>query len=69
MAHVEVELEHKVVPFTAQAFIDDPGLFEKVEKAWRAKDWLLLFGEEPVGAVLATIGDGVTFHYKRRVPA
>lgn len=63
-----VELEHRVIPFSAEAFIADPTLFEKVETAWRAKDWLTLFGEEPVGAVLATLDDGVTFHYKRRVP-
>lgn len=62
----EVELEHRVVPFPAKAFIDDPTLFEKVERLWRAKDWLALFGELPVGAVLATVEDGITFHYKRR---
>jgi len=58
------KLETRVVSFTAQAFIDDPTLFDKVEKAWRAKDWVTLFGEDPVGAVLATVDHGVTFHYK-----
>jgi hypothetical protein len=61
-----VELETRVVPFPAQAFIDDPTLFDKVERAWRAKDWLALFGEIPVGGVMATVQDGVTFYYKRR---
>jgi hypothetical protein len=62
-------LETRVVVFSAADFIADPTLFKKVESAWRAKDWLLLFGEEPIGAVLATIDDGVTFHFKHRVPA
>ena len=64
----EVELETRVVPFTAEDFIKDPGLYDKVEKAWRAKDWLALFGEEPVGGVLATVKDGIIFYYKRRAP-
>lgn len=53
------------VSFTAQRFIDDPSLYGKVEAAWLAKDWYTLFGEYPLGAVLATVGDGITFYYKR----
>ncbi len=59
------ELTTRVVRFTAQDFIDDPGLYAKVEAAWREKAWLVLFGEVPIGAVLATVEDGITFHFKR----
>lgn len=64
----ELELDRQTVQFTAQDFINDPRLFDKVAKAWLEKDWLTLFGEAPVGGVLATVDDGVTFYYKRWVP-
>jgi len=61
--------EHVVFPITAQQFIDDPGLFGEVEKAWLSKSWTYLLGEEPAGAVLATLDEGgITFHYKRQAP-
>lgn len=61
------DLETAVVRFSAQDFIDNPALYAKVEDAWRNAAWVTLFGELPVGAVLATLDDGITFHYKRMV--
>lgn len=61
-------LETVVVRFSAQDFIDDPSLFDTLTLAWKTKSWFMVFGEDPVGAVLATVGDnGLTLHYKRKV--
>lgn len=55
---------------TAQQFIDDPELYARVEKLVRSANWLPLFGELPVGAVLSQVAppddpeSGIVFHFK-----
>lgn len=62
------QLESRRVEFTAEDFERDPGLYRQVEKAWREQQWFMLFGELPVGAVLASLRDegGITFRFKVR---
>lgn len=62
-----MELETVVRRYTAQDFIDNPGLYDTLAVAWRTKSWFMVFGEEPVGAVLARLkDDGITLYYKRQ---
>lgn len=58
------QLVTRKVQFTAEQFIADPTLYDRVKQCWEGKMWLFLFGEEPVGAVLATLDDGITFKYR-----
>lgn len=48
-------VETRRFEFTAEHFIADPDLYRRIAYAWEHKQWLPLFGEQPKGAVMATM--------------
>lgn len=59
-------VETRVRRYTAEEFIENPALFEQVRRMWEGKQWFALFGEWPLGAVMARLPDegGIEFYYK-----